>query len=166
MLYNLYYYIILTRLAKRSDTINRQEEIEKIRIIIHNSTSTHNRGMIGTLAVIKYLYKNECEVSSKEISDKLNVSSARMTILLKKLEKDNIIVIEPSKHDARSINVKLTDHGNMKSKEIEDSFIMCIDKLLDIFGYDELCTLLDKVDILRNIFNENLKIDLKGEKYV
>ncbi len=130
-------------------------------IFSKGSSVEHSNGIMGTLAVIKYLYKREGAVTSKQISDELHVSSARMTVLLKKLEKDNIIVKEPSKEDARAINIKLTEHGIKKSKEIEESFHLCIEKLLDIFGLEELTKLLNNMGILRDVFKENLKIDLK-----
>ncbi len=122
-----------------------------------------NKGLLGTLSVIKYLYNNNCEVCSKEISDKLNVSSARMTILLKKLEKENIIIKEQSKNDARSINIKLTEYGIKKSRQMEESFHIAIEKLLDIYSVDQLCDLLDNLVILRNVLKENIIVDLKEE---
>lgn len=120
-------------------------------------------GIMGTLAVIKYLYHIETKVTSKQISDELNVSSARMTILLKKLEKDNIIVKEKSEEDARAINIKLTKHGLNKAEEFTNSMNTCIEKLLDTFGLEELIDLLNKMSIFKNVFKENLKLDLKGE---
>lgn len=125
--------------------------------------STDTDGIMGTLAVIRFLYHIETKVTSKQISDELNVSSARMTILLKKLEKDNIIVKEKSQEDAREINIKLTEHGIKKAQELTNSVNNCIEKLLDIFGLEELIDLLNKMNVFKNVFKDNLKLDLKGE---
>lgn len=138
----------------------KAEDVLEIKKILSKGTNDAN-SIMGSLAVIKYLTLNTNEVTSKQISDELHVSSARMTILLKKLQKDNIIEKEKSKSDARSINIKLTEHGKKKSKELEDSFHLCVEKLLDVFEFQELIDLLKKMNILKDLFKENFKINLK-----
>lgn len=64
----------------------------------------------GSLAVIKYLYENN-NVKSKDISDFMGISSARMVVILKKLEKKELITKETSLYDSRVINVNLTKKG-------------------------------------------------------
>lgn len=139
----------------------RKEDVILIKNIFENGSKEITNTEIGLIATIKFLYKVKTDVTSKDISDALHVSSARMTILLKKLEKGNLVIKEQSKKDARSINIKLTEHGTKKAQEFERSFDLSIEKLLDIFSVEELIKLLENMVILRNVFKENLKIDLK-----
>ncbi len=141
--------------------MTREDELNIIRKVFEETHNDFNVGMMGTLAIMKYLYISSDEVTSKQLSDKLKVSSARMTILLKKLEKEGLIVKGQSCSDARAINVKLTDYGLSKSKQMESNLIKSLNDLLDIFGLERLSNLLRDMNIVRNKLKEQLETTIK-----
>lgn len=141
--------------------MDRQTEIIEIRKIFEETHDGLNVGKMGTLAILKYLYVSKIEVTSKQLSDILKVSSARMTVLLKKLEEDGLIIKTNSKHDARAINITLTEVGYDKSKEMELKFVQCINNLLDLFGYERLTNLLRDMQKLRVVFKDAMNNEFK-----
>lgn len=121
------------------------------------------RGEKGIFAVHKYIYIYGGNVTSKEISTAMNVSSARMTILLQKLENKGIIIKSSSTEDARAIKINLTEKGIKKYKEIRKEQKKIIGELIDEFGIEQLEELLTKIDKIHEIFVRNIK-NIKGGK--
>ncbi len=120
-----------------------------------------NKNELGILAVIKYLYQKNEYVTSADISKKLNISSARMTILLRKLEKKQLIEKTNSKKDARIIQIKLSDKGNLIAKKIKEQIYTAMKKITKEFTLEELEMLFFKMNKIKKIMNENILKDLE-----
>lgn len=139
-----------------------QEQITKTMQIIEELKPRHIFDKIaptdvGLLAVIKYLKEAKelnKDVHSVDISNFLNVSSARVTVLLKKLENKGIIKKEKSKNDTRTIIIELTDKGYLLSKKIKENLQNSLNTMIDEFGYNELLEALNYLSKLKSILDK------------
>lgn len=139
-----------------------QEQITKTMQIIEELKPRHILDKIaptdvGLLAVIKYLKEAKelnKDVHSVDISNFLNVSSARVTVLLKKLENKGIIKKEKSKNDTRTIIIELTDKGYLLSKKIKENLQNSLNTMIDEFGYNELLEALNYLSKLKSILDK------------
>lgn len=61
--------------------------------------------------VLSYLEQADCEVNAGDLSKKLNVSTARIAALLKKMEQSGLITRRTSPKDARRTVVEITPSG-------------------------------------------------------
>lgn len=83
----------------------------------------------GGTYILQLLYFKK-EISPTEISEKMNISTARVATALNLLEEKQLIVREIDQLDRRRITVKLTEEGNLQAKTIIDNIL---DKSADIF---------------------------------
>ncbi len=109
---------------------------------------------MGVFAVIKYLNDAEGDVNSAEISKALGISSARMAVLMRKLEAKGFIIKSQSKTDARSSTVKLSENGKTLAENIKTQMFKAVEKIIDEFGIDELKNLLEKLNTIKTIMEE------------
>lgn len=122
-----------------------------------------NQTRMGVWAVIEYLHTVEQPVTSKEISDTMKVSSARMTVLLKKMEREGLLKKEHSTTDARSILVSLTEKGYEKAVDIERRRYACMEEILEEYTLQELELLFQQLGKIHSIFQKALKTHEKEE---
>lgn len=64
-----------------------------------------------------YQYK---QLSVKKLGELLSLDSGTLTPLLKRMEHENLVIRKRSKDDERVVNVKLTDLGTSKRKDINE----------------------------------------------
>lgn len=102
--------------------------------LFHHIDET-NRGMGFVLG---YLYKEQREVSSIELAHALDVSTARMAVLLKKLEQANLINKTSSKVDARKVSITITEEGKKQAREAFDQLINYMELILQKLTLDEM----------------------------
>lgn len=110
---------------------------------------------IGSIAVIKYLYKSEDKVKSIDISRFLGISSARMTIILKKLENKNLIERIDSSLDGRAKYIQLTEKGFKFADKIKKDMQIIAGKIVDEFGLEEFEKTINNLNKLDEILTEN-----------
>ena len=72
----------------------------------------------GVRFVLLYLTENKGEVYASSISEAMNISRARVGILLNKMETKGYITKEASDKDARIEVINLTNKGFCKSEKI------------------------------------------------
>lgn len=135
----------------------KDEDILKI-IIKYRPKKLKPEHVEGMMFVLGYLDKNgSCNV--KEIGDSLNVSSARMAVILNKLEDKGFVRRYKSEKDKRVTLVELLDNGKNMISKVEEgllkrfriieanlgeaefhNFMMTLDKIAEIdFGDDLKC---------------------------
>ncbi len=115
-----------------------------------------DRSEMGIFATLKFLLDAENEVNSKDISSSLGISSARMAVLLKKLESKNLIVKTTSKSDARAVAVSLSDKGRAIAEKNHAQMLSSIGKIVDEFGLEELQILFKKLEKIKEIMLESV----------
>lgn len=92
----------------------------------------------GTYFVLGHLSHSENEVISSDLSNALNVSTARMAKLLNNMEKKGLIIKINSLKDARKTIIKLTEKGKKISKLHEDTLDNLTMFLIEKVGFDDM----------------------------
>ena len=123
---------------------------------------SYNKCFISkTIAV---LLKNNDEVISVDLSNALNVSTARMAKLLTKMEKKNLIVKHKSLIDQRKTIVELTKHGKEQFLEYKNLIVEYLESIVNFIGVDKfeeyllitLLTIIFQIDF-PNLKNKKLR---------
>jgi DNA-binding MarR family transcriptional regulator len=106
------------------DLNKKAEEFINIKALMQHLHTNRviTKMMNGELFVMNYLYEHQGQAYPKEISDYMQVSTARIAMILKSLEKNNKITREADFRDNRYVIVKLTPFGEddivIKRKDI------------------------------------------------
>ncbi len=114
-----------------------------------------NRMNMGIFAVLVYLSENNNQAKSKNISEALGVSTARMAKIVSKIESKGLVERKEDEADARITIVKLTDKGVMMTNKVKEHHAKIIGITIDEFGYDGLLDFLDKLKRLQAIMISN-----------
>ena len=131
---------------------NRNELIDSIfKVSNSENISTILRLSEGKNSLLYLLYVSENSLTPSEISKRLNISRARVTVMLNSLSNENLIEFSKVDDDKRKMYVKLTNYGvNSVCENIKK-----IDELLtllsNIIGIDSLERLIEVFDKLNNI---------------
>lgn len=79
-------------------------------------------------------------MSTKDFAQKLNVSPARITALLNKMEKSGFITRRPSFTDARRIVIEITPAGIVYVDTMRDQTLSKVERLLDQISKEDIET--------------------------
>lgn len=97
-----------------------------------------NKGAAGIGAVLRYLNDAEKIVTAGDISRFMNVSTARVAILLRKMELKGLIVKENDIHDARVTAVMISEYGKDTVKEMRAELYSQIGVVIDRIGMERM----------------------------
>lgn len=111
---------------------------------------------IGIMGALDFLYQRGEEVKSKDISEALNISSARMAILLKKLEAKGFIQKTKSTTDGRSASIILSSKGWQYVRQMKACMAQTSQRLIDEFGFDALVELIGQMAKFRSIMHQGI----------
>lgn len=100
--------------------------------------SAIDKNSVGIGCVMTFLGAAESAVSAGAISRHMNVSTARVAVLLKNLEEKGLILRKKSGKDSRITLVELTEAGIAYNKQREESVYSFIDTIIARVGYDRL----------------------------
>lgn len=133
-----------------------EEEVLKTMKFMHENRPEKvfehiNRQDLGVFAVIKYIHESTEEINSADISKHMKISSARITVLLRKLENKGMIEKSDSAKDARVKIIKLTDKGWKVADEHRKFVCKMAEKIVDEFGFEELEDLMYNLSRLKGI---------------
>lgn len=112
----------------------------------------------GMRFVLLYLSEHSGEVYASTISEKMNISRARVAVLLKKMEGKGYITRRSSTKDARIEVINITQEGLDRLTTLQEDMINHISKVIEKVGYEQLNEFLDMAINIKNI--------LEGEKNV
>lgn len=111
----------------------------------------------GEMGVLKYLAHQEGVVKSKDISNYMGVSSARMAILLKKLEAKDLVEKSKYEGDGRLTLVGLTPKGKKKIAEIQEKMYALAETMVDEVGIEDLEKIFKFFQKVREVANNQSK---------
>ena len=97
-----------------------------------------NKAENGAGAVLRVLHRAGEPVTAGAISQAMGVSTARVAVLLKKLEGRGLIRRAPGAKDARKTMVRLTGAGDEKVAHMYSDYCAEIARLIDCVGMDRL----------------------------
>ena len=120
-----------------------QEEIKKISTLLDEShpakfMKKRNETNAGIGAVLNFLYDSGKPMTAGSISKFMNVSTARVAVLLKKMEARHFISRQAGREDGRIVVVQLTEEGTETVKKLRESFQRDIGILIDTIGMERL----------------------------
>lgn len=92
----------------------------------------------GTGFILNYLDESEGEVAAGDLARELNVSTARIAALLKKMEKNGLITRSGSPADARKTIVALTPAGQAFLDERRREILGIAEILIEKVGKEDL----------------------------
>ena len=104
--------------------------------------------------VLNYLDQAEREVYAGDLSKKLNVSTARIAALLKKMEQNGLITRSPSPEDARRTLVEITPAGVDLINEMRSHAFRKIELLLKKVSKEDLETYIRISQQIKEVISE------------
>ncbi len=109
-----------------------------------------NKAEIG---VIKYLVDNTYGVAAGELSNWLEVSTARIASILNSLESKGLIIRKSDSIDKRKILIEITEKGILLAQDIKKKIIDRITYLIEQMGIDKFLEYIDLSIYISNILN-------------
>ncbi|MDD3360180.1 MAG: MarR family transcriptional regulator [Hespellia sp.] len=109
-----------------------QRELAKLK-----SASVLTESVKGENYVLSYLAEAGADVNPKELSNILNVSSARTAVILKTLEKRELIIRYQDPDSHRQTLVKLLPAGRERYLLVQNTFARSVNGLIDALGEED-----------------------------
>lgn len=110
-----------------------------------------NRGEVG---VLSYLAFDKNETSSGELSEKLNVSTARIASILNSLENKKYIRRKEDSLDKRKTLVVITKSGKELAVETKKELMDILIKVIKEIGYEDIEEYTRIVQKIRNVLDK------------
>lgn len=98
---------------------------------IMNSIDGGFKGITPILGELSQADKNNVEINAGDLSQKFDISTARVATILNTLEEKEFVIRNKSNDDKRITIVKLTDKGRDEVKRLDDLFDALFDKSID-----------------------------------
>lgn len=92
----------------------------------------------GQEFILNYLHEQKKDLSAGELATALNVSTARIAVLLKKLIKNNYVVKYASPNDARIVMVSITDKGVKYIENENKGVLEYIGRIIEKVGVEKI----------------------------
>lgn len=111
---------------------------------------TIDETQVGIGAVLRLLYESTEIVTAGKIAEYMNVSTARVAVLLKKMVAKDLIVKEVDANDARVTVVQLSEHGRITVETMRNEIHRQFGTVIDKIGMERM---MEFVAISREIQN-------------
>lgn len=93
---------------------------------------------VGMMAVLLHLYEHDQQATPGEISAAESVSTARMAVILKNLEKKGLIVRTAHPDDTRKVLIRLSPKGYAFIHEKQQIVTEMMTRLVEHIGYERM----------------------------
>lgn len=110
----------------------------------------------GEIFVLNYLVTHEKIVHPKELSEKMAVSTARISSLLNHMEDKKLIRRYADQNDSRQIIVMLTDEGKEKIQRIRSEVISYTCAMLESLGPEDAQAFIRIENKIWNNYKQNV----------
>lgn len=107
----------------------------------------------GMNFILAFLSESNCDVYASTIADKMQISRARVAVLLQKLISKGLIEKSSSNSDARIEVIKLTSNGFDEINKFKERMISDIVKLIEEVGIEEIHKFLDTSAKIKKILD-------------
>lgn len=97
----------------------------------------------GIGAVLRLLYESNGTTTAGKISEELNVSTARVAVLLKKMVAKGLLTKEKGITDGRVTLVRLTELGDKTVSKMRDEMCEQVGCIIDTVGEERLLEFID-----------------------
>ena len=137
---------------KREEAIILMKEIRECRPYpLFKTIDNEDKGIRFVLA---YLNKNQGGVIAKELADKMNISTARISVLIKKMDSQKLIKKAGDKSDSRKVIIKLTAKGKQIANMNYEEVVKAHEKLIEEISANDLKTYIKISKKIKNTLNE------------
>lgn len=109
---------------------------------------------MGIGNVLGFLACSGREVSAGEISEYMNVSTARVAVLLKKMSDKGLIVKKNDPNDGRRVMVSITDLGQELLTEKQNEIILYGSAVVEHFGVERVRDFIQACREIRDVVEE------------
>ncbi len=92
----------------------------------------------GIRAILKILNETEGKVTAGDLSEYMKVSTARIAVLLKKMDAKGLIEKEHDLADGRVVVVKLSNQGRELADKFKENLYAHIGEMIDKIGMDRM----------------------------
>lgn len=92
----------------------------------------------GIRAILKFLSETDEKVTAGKISEHMNVSTARVAVLLKKMAAKGLIEKENDSADGRVVIVKLSEHGKHTAQKLTADLYAHLGEMIDKIGLERM----------------------------
>ena len=107
----------------------------------------------GIGAMLRLLYESDEEVTAGRISEVLDVSTARVAVLIRKMTSRGLITKEQGATDARIIVVRLTEFGKKTYEKIKDDLYRQMGIVIDAIGEERLMEFITTAEEIQKTVN-------------
>lgn len=146
-------------MAKKEEVLHLMQRFKSIHHHhVFENTEMDQRGMNY---VIKYLIEHDGISYTHELAREMNISTARVSNLINKLEAKSFVKRRTSKEDARKTIIEVTEAGRMHQQMLVDKLYQTFSMMIDEIGMDELNRFLDTLERLNNLMCKHEKINEK-----
>ena len=119
---------------------------------------------MGISNVLCFLMCADHEVTAGEISDYMNVSTARVAVLLKKMSDKGLIEKHADPSDARRVMVAITDSGKALFEEQQREILLYSGAVVDHFGVDKIKEFIESCRQIRQIIDKVEQQEIQKSK--
>lgn len=116
-----------------------------------------NEDNAGISCMLKYLSDTDEPVSAGEISRFMSVSTARVSVLLKKMQEKNFIVRENSSVDARRLMISLSDEGRAECLKRREEMIELFSRIIDEVGRERMEEFISISHQIKGVMEKEIK---------
>lgn len=92
----------------------------------------------GIHFILGYLEDAKGRVIAGDLAKQLNVSTARIAVLIKKMESRNLIRTYSSPEDARKTVIEITTVGKEKTEAFKEELISNMERLIEVVGVEDI----------------------------
>lgn len=121
---------------------------------------------MGISNVLCFLMCADHEVTAGEISEYMNVSTARVAVLLKKMSDKGLIEKHTDPSDGRKVMVAITDSGKALFQEQQREILLYSGAVVDHFGTEKIKEFIENCRQIRQIIDkvEQQELENKGKQ--
>ncbi len=142
-----------------------REETEKL---IHRLIESHPSELFhhidalnaGIGCVLRYLNESGMAVSAGEISEYMKVSTARVAVVLRKMQEKNLIVKLSDPKDARKTMISLSENGRKAAQIKKEKFIDYFSHVVDRIGEERFIQFIKISEDIQSALNADEIADL------
>lgn len=117
-------------------------------------TDVLNNFSRGEVGVLSYLVFDKSEASAGELSEKLNVSTARIASILNSLESKEYVTRKIDSLDKRKTLVVITEKGRKLAISTKKEITNMLLKVIDEVGYDDINEYIRILKKIRNVIDK------------
>lgn len=110
----------------------------------------------GIRAILKILNETDDKVTAGDLSEHMHVSTARIAVLLKKMEAKGLIEKERDSADGRVVVVKLSNQGKELADKFKANLYAHVGEMIDKIGMDKMLEFAAVSDEIQSLMKKTL----------